>query len=344
MKRSNKILVTGASGQLGRKLIRKLESEGYSIKAHFRSEKKAERWNIYNAEPVFGDLLDDNWQNKAVEGCDAVIHCAAWVSLRQVSAKLMYAINVDGTGKIAEACHNSKTVKRLIHISSVAAVGGTRGKEPLDETAEFNLLKHNIPYFTTKYLAEKEAFKFNDGHLDVISVNPSIMISPPDREITEGDLAKIPKRIPAYFNFAINLVQTDDVIDGIIAALEKGQPGQRYILGGENIDQNKVFEITSKYFGVKKPKLRLPYSLILLVGAIMSGFTSFKRIFKKDIPAPKLSLNMARLIKYRFIYSSEKAKQELGYRPVAIESTIESILSGLKKQLQPKQSVLHKII
>ncbi len=332
MKRFNKILVTGASGQLGRKLIRKFDTEGYSIRAHFRSEQQAERWNIYNAEPAIGDLLNDNWYEQAVEGNDAVIHCAAWVSLRQVDADLMFRINVEGTRKIAEACNKSKTVKRLIHISSVAAIGATRENKPLDETAEFNLLKYKIPYFTTKYLAEKEALKHNGSNLEVISVNPSIMISPPDREITEGDLSKIPKNIPAYFNFAVNLVQTDDVINGIIAALEKGNPGQRYILGGDNIDQDKAFEIVSKYFGIKKPILRLPYGLILLVGAFLSSFTSIKRIFNKNTPAPKLSLNIARLAKYRFIYSSEKAKKELGYRPVSVESTIKAILDGLKKQ------------
>ncbi len=344
MKRYNKILVTGASGQLGRKLIRKLDSEGYSVKAHFRSEQQAERWNIYAAEPIIGDLLDTGWYEKAVEGCDAVIHCAAWVSLRQVDADLMYQINVKGTRNIARACQKSETVKRLIHISSVAAVGGTRDEIPLDENAEFNLFKYDIPYFSTKYLSEKEALKCNDKNLEVISVNPSIMISPPDREINEGDLAKIPNQIPAYFSFAVNLVQTNDVINGIIAALEKGRPGQRYILGGDNIDQDKAFEITLKYFGIKKPILKLPYELILLMGMTLSGYTFLRRLFNKSYPAPRLSLNMARLIKYRFIYSSQKAKNELDYRPVSLETTVESILTGVKGKIMSEQSVLSKII
>ncbi len=343
MKRYNKILVTGASGQLGRKLIRKLDAEGYSVRAHFRSKQQAERWNLDKAESVFGDLLENGWYEKAVSDCDAVIHCAAWVSLRQVDSELMFRINVDGTRKIAEAGQKSKTVKRLIHISSVAAIGATKSQKPLDETAEFNLSKYNIPYFTTKYLAEKEALKCNGSDLEVISVNPSIMISPPDREITEGDLDKIPDSIPAYFNFAVNLVQTDDVIFGIISALEKGRPGERYILGGDNIDQNKAFAIAAEYFGLKKPRLCLPYYMLLLVGAVMTSFTFLKTIFNNNCPAPKFSMNMARLTKYRFIYSSAKAEKELGYRPVSIEATIESILSGLNEQTKHDQSILHNI-
>jgi len=348
MKQYQKILVTGASGQLGRKLVRKLIYEGYAVRAQYRSEFQAKRWNPEGVEIVLGDLLDDGWYDKAVAGCGAVIHCAAWVSMRQVDADLMHKVNVEGTRKIAEACRKSDSVRRLVHISSVAAVGGSRDGLPLKESFKFNLLKYNVPYFTTKYYAERKAFEYNDEHLEVIAVNPSIMISPPDRQITEEDLAKIPKRLPVYFDFGLNLVNAYDVVDGIIAALEKGRPGNRYILGGEDIDQDRALELAGDYLGMKRPSLKIPYPVFPIIGAAFDIYYNIKRLFVRHVRAPVFGLNFARLAKYHFYFDSSKAKDDLDYSPRSIAETIDEILagspgpintlqnhSGIKKELQP---------
>lgn len=321
-----KILVTGASGQLGRKLVRRLLAEGFAVRAQYRSEEQADRWNPEKVEIVYGDMLEDGWYNDAVAGCDAVIHCAAWVTMRKVDLELMRRVNVAGTRRIAEACHDSDTVKRLLHISSVAAIGGSSTGSPLDEEAENNLLKYNVPYFTTKYEAERTAFSYNDKSLEVIAVNPSIMISPPNRKVTDADLAKLPKRLPFYINFGLNLVNTEDVIEGIISALDKGRAGERYILGGEDIDQETAFFLAGKFLGIPKPYNRLPYHAIVAAGYILDGITSIKRIFRKNTPAPKLSGNFARLAKYNFFFDSLKAKTELDYSPRPLIETIEDIL------------------
>ncbi len=319
------ILVTGASGQLGRRLVRRLISHGYRVRAHYRSVEKAQRWCPPEAEPVFGDLLTPNWLHGAVKGCDIVIHCAAKVSLRplarsqQAKSDYMYNINVNGTKAVVESCFSSN-VKRLIHISTVGAVGGSVDGTPLDESASFNLAGYGIPYFETKYQAEKLALRANVNPLEAVVVNPSIMISPPDRELTRKDLKKIPRRLPVYFDFGINLVETDDVIDGIILAMVKGQPGQRYILAGEDIDPQKAFYLAEKYLGIKRPLVKIPLWGVYLAGLLAESFYLFKD--KKPI----LNRTIARLAKMRFFYTSKKAERELGYSHRPLEKSIEDIL------------------
>jgi dihydroflavonol-4-reductase len=239
------VLVTGASGQLGRKLVPRLVDEGYSVRAHYRSQEKADRWKPDDAKPVFGDLLKPGWIDDAVKGCDYVIHCAALVSMRPGRKELANKINVEGTRAVVEACKLNK-VKRLIYVSSIVAVGASENGRPIDETAEFNLENTGIPYIDTKREAERFVLESNSLDFQTVVVNPSIMIASPDRELTEKDLRKIPKRIPFYFDFGVNLVSANDVILGIISSIDKGIPGERYLLTGDNIDPDKAFELGNR--------------------------------------------------------------------------------------------------
>lgn len=322
-----KILVTGASGQLGRWLIRELIKSGYQIRAHYRSRKKAAKYCPDGVEPVFGDIIEPSWLAGAVKGCDIVIHCAARVSVRPLSradTAGMYKVNVDGTRAVVNACRKTG-VKRLVHVSSVAAVGGSADGSILDETATFNLAGLGMPYFETKREAEEIALAANSQKLEVVVVNPSIMISLPDRKRTEKDFKKIPKRLPAYFDFGINVVETADVVDGVIKAMEKGRPGERYILGGDNIGPEKLFALGEKYFSLKQPYFKIPMWLMYVAGLIAELLYIFRN--KK----PKLNRNIIRLLRLKLFYSSEKARRELGYEPKALSKTLEEILIALKQ-------------
>ena len=316
------VFVTGASGQLGRKLVRELLNRGYSVDAQFRNQEKASRWCPDKARAMVGDLFNPDWLAKAMQNCDSVIHCAAMVSLRPAPYEPMHKVNVGGTKAVVDACLKAG-VKRLIHVSSTAAVGGSITGEVLDETAPFNLAGYGIPYFETKHEAELTALAANGNSFEVIVVNPSIIISPPDREVTADDLSKIPRRLPAYFEFGINVVEARDVIDGIIRALEKGRPGERYILAGENLDHNKAIELARKYLGMRKPMAKLPIWSLYFLGAIAEIMYAFKK--KK----PRLNRAIARLAKMRFYWSSARAQNELGWRATPLENTIERILTGI---------------
>lgn len=328
MKRFERLLVTGASGQLGRRLVRELWRRKYQIKAHYRSEQKAARYCPDGVARVFGDITNPDWLAEAVKDCDLVIHCAAWVSVRpldQRDTEYMYRVNVEGTRAVVDACRRAG-VKRLLHVSSVAGLGASPDGIPLDETAQFNLGGYGLPYCDTKHEAEVLALAANGQSLEVVAVNPSIMISLPDREITERDRKKIPKWLPVYFDFGLNLVETSDVIEGLITAAEKGRPGERYLLTGENIDPQKAFSLAGKYFGIKNPLLKLPFWLIYIAGAIAEIMYLFKR--KK----PKLNRNIARLLKLKFYYNHEKARRELGFEPKGLEAIIKNIVPVLHSE------------
>jgi len=325
MSNQKKALVTGASGQLGRRLVRELLKHNYTVKAHYRSQEKADRYCPSGVEVVLGDITSPGWLPDAVKGCYYVIHCAARVSVRPLNdqkTNYMYQVNVEGTRAVVDACKRGN-VRRLLHVSSVAAVGGSVNGTPLDEQADFNLAGYDLPYLETKRKAEEYALQANGDSLEVVVVNPSIMISPPDRKLTEKDLKKIPKRIPVYFDFGINLVETADVIDGIIKALDKGQSGQRYLLTGDNLNPEKLFEIGKKYFGIKKPFIKIPYWLLYLLGCI----SELLYLFKKK--RPKLNRNIVRLLKLKLYYTSEKAKRELGFNPKPLEKSVEDILKAV---------------
>jgi dihydroflavonol-4-reductase len=317
------ILVTGASGQLGRRLVPCLLKAGYNVRAQYRSAEKAAKYCPAGADVVIGDLREPSWLFSAATRCQAMIHGAAKVSMRRGNFEELNQINIEGTKAVIVACRENG-VKRLVNISSIVSVGASNDGNPIDEAAEFNLGNFDIPYIKTKREAEVLALSANCATLEVISVNPSIMISPPDREIKPGDIRKIPKFLPAYFDFGLNVVETEDVINGIISALELGRPGERYLLTGENIDPQKVFAISEKYFGIKKPLLKIPVPLLVPISWITA---SFDRVRGKR---PKFYSDLARLGRLRFFYSHDKASRELGYNPRPLEKTVSDILDKIK--------------
>lgn len=317
------VLVTGASGQLGRRLVPRLLKNGYSVRAHYRSREKAGRYCPADATPIIGDLIDPRWLDQAVSGCNIVIHCAAIVSLRPGPNETIRRVNVDGTQAVVSACLKNN-VTRLIYISSIIAVGASETGQPLDETAEFNLSGFNIPYIDTKKRAEDIVLEANGPDLEAVVVNPSIMISLPDRKLSEKELKKIPKTIPLYFDFGLNLVKTDDVVSGITTCIQKGRPGERYLLTGENINPQKAFKLAEEFLGIRKPILKIPIGLLYPVAFVMELVARIRR------KRPKFHRGLARLARYKFFYTNEKARQELGFRPKPLYQTIKVILASIQ--------------
>ena len=316
------ILLTGASGQLGRRLAPRLLDAGYYLRAHYRTSARADKYCPPGADRVIGDLIDPAWMLDAVRGCQAVIHAAARVSLRAGNFANQHVINVEGTTALLSACINGG-VDKLVFISSIVTVGASEDGVSINESAPYNLGEFDIPYFKTKREAENLVLAASGPGLDTIVVNPSIMISRPDREVTHNDLSKIPRFLPAYFDFGLNLVDTDEVVKGVIAALERGRPGERYLLTGEDIDAARAFELAGKYFGIKKPLLKIPQSALIAI-AWLSEFAAW--IHHKR---PKFYRELARLAPYRFFYSHQKATSELGYNPRPLEETISDIMDGI---------------
>ena len=325
MNKIDKVFVTGASGHLGRKLIPEMIKRGYRIKAQFRSQEKADKYCPEGIEQAFGDLTRPGWLNSAMMDCDQVIHCAAYVKVQPLSDKdtaTMRAVNVEGTRYVVESCRKAG-IKRLLYISTIGAVGASTDDTPITEEAAFNIGGYDIPYFDTKYEAEQIVLEAAND-LEIVIVNPSIIVSLPDKDRLRKKRRKLPRWLPAYFDFGLNLVDSRDVIEGAISALEKGHSGHRYLLTGDNLNPESAFAITRQYFGIGKPLIKLPYIFIYALGFLTEIYYRFKG------KAPKFNRNFARLAKFKFYYDCTKAKTELGYNPRSFEETIKEIITYLQ--------------
>ncbi|MDH4157850.1 MAG: NAD-dependent epimerase/dehydratase family protein, partial [candidate division Zixibacteria bacterium] len=238
-----KILITGASGSLGRQLIYEFQRLGMKPVAHLRETSETAYIDSLNLEKRYADLRNKDEIANLVEGIDAVIHTAAWVNFRKDRLTQFTGINTFGAVDLFQAARKAG-VQRFVHVSTVAAIGALSRKSRrrqdhlfATEDDEFNLGHLNIPYVLTKHAAEKELRSLaGEGGTELVIVNPSIIIAPSRTGDDRGKALKKFSRflIPEFPN-RVNLVDIRDVAPGIIAALKRGRAGQRYILAGDNI-------------------------------------------------------------------------------------------------------------
>ncbi|MGL5033142.1 MAG: NAD-dependent epimerase/dehydratase family protein, partial [Microcystaceae cyanobacterium] len=227
--------VTGGSGFIGANLIRLLLSEGHQVRALVRSQSSRNNLKDLNVELVEGDLTDPNLTEK-MRGCQGLFHVAAHYSLWQKDQDQLYKSNVLGTRNILD-CAKQAGIERTVYTSSVAAIGVKKGGESADESYQSPVEKLIGAYKKSKYWAEQEAIKAVQNGQNIVIVNPSTPIGPWDIKPTPtGDiiLRFLRRQMPAYVNTGLNLIDVRDVAKGHLLAWEKGNIGDRYILGNEN--------------------------------------------------------------------------------------------------------------
>jgi dihydroflavonol-4-reductase len=320
-----RILVTGATGFIGSNLIIELHKQGYNVRAFHRKDSNTSTINGLDVEHCLGDLRDESSLHKAIEGCDIVFHTAAIVSFWKKKRAEQLAINVGGTRHVVEACLKFG-VKKLIHTSSVAALGFRRDGELIDETTQYNWGIRNS-YRYTKHLAEIEILKGIKKGLQATIVNPSIVIGPRDLNVHGGQFILGIKsgRIPAYINGGMNFVSVHDVVAGHISAAEYGRIGERYILGGVNLTFKDYFDVVAREIGGKSPKLKVPNWLVKIIAKtseLVGNISNAK---------PPLTSDLIASIGMNNWYSIEKAKKELSYSPTPIENAINEAYEWYQK-------------
>ena len=264
-----RILITGASGSLGKQLIYEFQRLGIKPVAHLRESSDATYIDSLDLEKRFADLRNKDQLAALVDGIDAVIHTAAWVNFRKDRLTQFTGINTFGAVDLFRAAQKAG-VKRFVHVSTVAAIGALSRKSRRQdhlfvvEDDAFNLGHLNIPYIMTKHAAEKELQVLTaEGGTELVIVNPSIIIAPSRTGDDRGKALKSFSRflIPEFPN-RVNLVDIRDVVPGIIAALEKGRAGQRYILAGDNITIRDLVLSISVELGRSPHLVRIPRPLL----------------------------------------------------------------------------------
>ncbi|HVC01687.1 MAG TPA: hopanoid-associated sugar epimerase [Steroidobacteraceae bacterium] len=305
-----KAFLTGATGFVGAAVGRVLLQGGWQVRALVRPA--ADRWNLRDlaVEPVEGDLGDAASLRKAIEGCEAVFHVAADYRLGARDPAALYRTNVDGTRNVLDAAR-AAGVTRVVHTSSVATIGIPADGTPGDERTPVSLAAMIGHYKRSKFLAEQVALDFARGGLPVVIVNPSTPVGPGDVKPTPTgqivlDAAR--GRMPAYVDTGLNVVHVDDVAAGHLAAYERGRPGERYILGGENLSLKEIIGAIAALVGRPAPRIRLPYAAVLPIAYAAEAIAALTG------RSGRITLEGVRLSRKRMYFSSDKAARELGYR------------------------------
>lgn len=323
------ILITGATGKLGRQLVYECVRKGVRPICLVREESKTDYLDSLNLELRRADLRDRAALTEAVKGVEAVIHAAALVDFRGDRLTQFTGVNVMGALDLFRAAQ-SAGVKRFVHVSSVAAVGGRLRSSDADgslcdEDQPFNLGHLRVPYIMTKHAAEKELMAAAErSSTELVVVNPSIMIAPSS---TGDDRNRLDDRfkhtfLPAFDN-RLNLTDIRDVPPAILTALAKGRPGERYILAGENIAATDLVRMIGEIAGRCFRLVPVPHALIRLA----ARFTAWRHRVKRR---PKLSLYPAliRMLDYDWAYTSEKAARELSYQPRPLRETLTDLFTN----------------
>lgn len=304
-------LVTGASGFVGSAVVRRLLEAGHDVRALVRPDSDRRNLDGLAVEIVEGDLRDRGTLDAAVAGCQGLFHVAADYRLWARNHEELYESNVGGTVNMIRAAADAG-VERMVYTSSVATLGLNADGTPADETTPSRLEDMIGHYKRSKYLAEVEVRRITDEEiLPLVIVNPSTPIGPRDVKPTPTgrlilDAAR--GRMPAYVDTGLNVVHVDDVADGHLLAYERGRRGERYILGGENLTLEQILAEVAGVSGRRAPRVRLPHAAVMPL-AWISELLAHLRLLK----TPLATVDGVRMARKHMFFSSDKAREELGY-------------------------------
>ena len=318
-------MVTGATGFVGRHLVRALLARGYEVIAVHRPRSPVHLLDGLPARRVVADLAEPDALRGAMDGVDWVFHVAADLSWWRGHRARQWAVNVEGTRRVvAEALRAG--VKRMVYTSSVAAVGFPENGQVADETFPFNGHRLGIQYAISKWEGEQRVLEGVRRGLDAVIVNPATILG--DDVPRRGTLVDwvVRGRLPAWVDGGTNFCDIEDVVAGHLLAAERGRTGERYILGGRNVTYRELVEALARAAGRRPPRRRAPAGLVRLGARAMDALSLLVR------RPPPLTRDHARLIGRELYYTSAKAQQELGYTitplPRTVQRAVERYLQG----------------
>lgn len=298
------VLVTGASGFVGSAIANLCRDAGFRVRVMVR--ETSPRTNIHpDDELVIGDLTERGGLYEAMRGVRYLFHAAADYRLWAADPEELIATNVEGTRNVmAEALRSG--VERIVYTSSVATIRpGCDETAPLAETEAIGIYKRS------KVMAER-LVEDMVGHeaLPAVIVNPSTPIGPRDVKPTPTGRVIVEAasgRMPGYVDTGLNLVHVDDVAAGHLAALRRGEIGERYILGGENVLLSRMLADIAALVGRKPPKWQIP---VAAVWPLAIGAEAVARFTGRE---PFVTTDALRMARYRMFFDDAKARRELGY-------------------------------
>jgi dihydroflavonol-4-reductase len=311
-----RVAVTGATGFIGHHLCVALTAVGADVTALVRASSDTSRLGAMGVRCQVAPLDDPALLAEACRGRDLLFHLAGAVDFNN-DWEQCRRVNVTGTANVLRAAAQAG-VRRIVHASSIVAVGATPEPALLDESSQWTLGGKAVPYVTTKREGEQLALACREGP-EVVVVNPASVIGPDDFSGSEfGVMCRRfwQGRIPLVFGGGNNFVDVRDVAAGILAAADRGRPGERYILGGVNRSYTAFYSELARVAGRPISRFRLP-TAVARIGAAIGD-----RLKKKRTKRPLLTSAQARLLGLFFYYDSGKARRELGYSTRPLRETV----------------------
>lgn len=306
--------MTGATGFLGWHVALVLAEKGYQVRALCRPGSQLRE---LEAERVSGDLRDPESLAKAVTDCELIFHVAADYRLWAKSPQELYDSNVTGTRNILEAAERAG-VERIVYTSTVGCIGMAPGLDG-DETTPVSISNMSGHYKRSKWLAEQVALEKAESGAPIVIVNPTAPVGDHDWKPTPTGriiLDFLRDKMPAYIDTGLNFVDARDTAVGHWLAAEHGRPGERYILGCENLTLKDVLSRLAAITGKAAPKMQIPYSVAYAAALVSTGWA---QVSGKEPLAPLEAVRMAR--KKMFV-THAKATRELNFHPGPVDAAL----------------------
>ncbi|MCX7691367.1 SDR family oxidoreductase [Thermoflexus sp.] len=302
-------LITGGTGFLGANLAAYLRGQGWTVRILRRATSPLEAIKDLEVEHAIGDVLDPDSLRPAMVGCDVVFHTAAISAYWRTPAEQILRVNIEGTRNVL-ATAQELAIRRVVLTSSLAALGVPEPGTLLTEDHPYNLPPGRFLYGYSKAMAEAIARIFVEQGLEVVIVNPSVILGPRDIHRISGSLIleMARERVPALPPGGVNVVAVEDVARGHLLALERGRPGERYILGGENLSYRELAEQIAEIVGVPAPRR-------VLAPPVVKGLAALARIASGIGVSLPIGADQLWLSAHFIWCDGRKAEAELGYRP-----------------------------
>jgi dihydroflavonol-4-reductase len=320
-----KILVTGATGFLGQALVPLLREAGHEVRAMSRSGE--------GEGGVKADLRDEPSVEAALQGCEALYHLAGLVSCDPKDARKMYELHVDGTRRLFTAARKAG-VKRVVLASSSGTIGVSRTRRTATEADDYPIeTVARWPYYLSKIYEEKIALDFAKSGLPVVILNPSLLLGPGDARLssTQDVFRFLLGRIPAMPRGGISFVDVRDAAQAFAAALTKGNPGERHLLGAANWEFEEFFGRLGRIAHKPPPPLRLPSALQIAGAHLVERFAK-ARGREPDLPAADVEMGAC-----WFFIDSSKSERVLGFSPRDPVQTLSDTVSYVREHFIAKE-------
>jgi dihydroflavonol-4-reductase len=310
-----KVFLTGATGFVGHHVARALAAQGADLRMLVRKTSNLGNLEGIAGETHVGDLSEPESIKPALAGCHAVVHVAADYRLWIPDPEAMYKANVEGTRELLRMTREAQ-IPRFVYTSSVATMHFRTDGLVINEDTPVSLNDMVGHYKRSKFLAEQEAISAAQGGQRVIILNPTTPIGPNDTKPTPTGRIFVDflnGKFPAYMDTGLNLVDVAEVARTHVAALTVGQPGKRYILGGENLTLKQILDKMSAITGIPSPTVKIPFVVAATYAFFEEWITG--RIRGRE---PRATLEEVRMGRKKMYASSAHAQQELGFRIVPV--------------------------